>query len=191
MEYNIVLDLDGTLIDSHEIFDNDDDTNLASNNEQNGNPKESFFIIDLSDHRKIMVYKRPFVEEFIQYCFDNFKNVGFWSAGEKEYVERIVATICTNSFENKKPAFVWSRNDCIQHFSPKTYEKPLWKIYHDPIFNQMGFQEDNTFIVEDNPHSCIYNLKQSIIVPTYSVTSIFCTKNYELKELVDVLKSIF
>lgn len=79
----IVLDLDETLIHSTTEFLGDDREIL-------------FNFRDVQTGKEYIVYKRPYADEFLQYCFANF-HVGVFTAGDSEYAGKVCSKTLPNS----------------------------------------------------------------------------------------------
>ena len=109
----LVLDIDETLVHTFDsfsllkqlrIFSDPANTDLRIRtytlrleNEQN-------------DHFELFGVTRPYVEDFLSFCFKYFQSVIVWSAGQKTYVH----DICKFLFRNlRQPDLIWTRNDCI------------------------------------------------------------------------------
>jgi FMN phosphatase YigB (HAD superfamily) len=78
---NLILDIDNTLVQTHQnnIFDNFDESKF------NG---LIWSIITINNLQNRM-FHRPGLLEFLKFCCENF-NVSIWSAGTPDYVESVV-----------------------------------------------------------------------------------------------------
>ena len=103
----LILDLDETLIHATE-------TKLE---------REPDFTVG-----QYFVYRRPFLAEFLRFCFVNF-TVAVWTTGTKNYAESIVENIFA---EGMTPAFLWSRERCTIGYDAETreygYSKKMAKV---------------------------------------------------------------
>jgi len=138
---NILLDLDQTLIYS------------------NSNNKNKHDFIVKFDTEEYYVRKRPGLDIFLKYCFDNFKTVSVWSAGEDNYVKQIVSNI----FGNRNPHILWSRNT-TETFNKHVCVKPLKKVF----INYPEMNHTNTLILDDNPTTAVFNKLNWIRAECYS-----------------------
>lgn len=86
----IVLDIDETLIHSYEKEVSDFDFKFNS------------------DEDIFYTKKRPFLDEFIEYCFDNFK-VAVWTASDRDYASTILKNI---GILESDLLFFYSRENC-------------------------------------------------------------------------------
>lgn len=145
----LILDLGGLLIDR--IYQ-----------KSRSNDKE---LINLGATRmgNFMVWKRLYIEEFLDLCFDNF-NVAVWSSMTEEESKPLVKFAMGDHYENL--VGILDRTDCDK-FIPVdaederdvTWRKNLsWVWKNSPQFNQ-----NNTLIIDtdadalvNNPNSCCY-----------------------------------
>jgi len=67
------------------------------------------------------VMKRPFVDEFLRWCFlSRLFKTAFWSAGGEQYVKEILAKLL---LPHEQPAFVFTNERCTRHWvSPDEWE---------------------------------------------------------------------
>ncbi len=110
---------------------------------------------------RLVGIKRPFLDEFITFCFNYFKYVIVWSAGEDSYVR----SICRQIFKDRKPYAILTRNKC----AGDKYNKPLSILFNDPLFRN-SITERNTIIVDDKYESVSSNINNAIIIPPYIPT---------------------
>lgn len=104
---------------------------------------------------------RPFIRDFLFFCFCYFKYVIVWSAGQKRYVHEI----CNILFDGiPSPHLILSRDDCASH--KEGYTKPLIKI-RDKI---PEITLKNTLILDDREHSFAKNPSNGILSPAYEPT---------------------
>lgn len=119
----LVLDLDKTLIYAEKTLERVHD-----------------FTVWSEDLPIYPVYKRPGLDEFLEFCFSTF-DVGVWGQGCKEYVKGV----CEELFKNYKLKFVWSRDECgmIGRFP---YLKDVKKIEKN-----LKISLSSIIVVDDNP----------------------------------------
>jgi carboxy-terminal domain RNA polymerase II polypeptide A small phosphatase len=127
---HIVLDLDETLIhvSTTPIFDKPDFT---------------FSINGLKYYGR----RRPGLEVFLKYVFSNFDTVSVWTAGVKQYAQRVIDKIMTPT-QRKQLAFFYTRAN-LSVMSNGMYNKPLETIFMTPKAQKMGIKHDNTIMVDD------------------------------------------
>lgn len=139
---NVILDMDGTLLD-------------------NIPPKlqdPSYKHI-----KKNTIYQpiaRPHLKDFLEYVFRNFKRVSIWTAGTKEWYEQCYGEVLRHYIpEGKSFDFVLTRED-FQRYYPV---KPLSFVYKThPEYNST-----NTLIVDDNPVTYSENVENAIGIKSF------------------------
>lgn len=91
------------------------------------------------------VYKRPFLQEFIQFCLENF-DVAVWTTSTSNYAAEIVANVFPNPSDLK---FLWSRLRCTISFDEEErgnfYEKKMKKV------RSRGYELKKVIVVDDTP----------------------------------------
>lgn len=90
----LILDLDETLIHSSWFQFKKSDQLITTVCDRDGN---------------YFVYKRPHLEEFLDFCFQHF-DVAIWTAASQYYAHRILALIC-----DKRPLiFIYTEKRCTK-----------------------------------------------------------------------------
>ena len=154
---NIILDLDETLINANYIedFDTEEYKRLYGDTlSQSQNPFEFKVMQDI-----YIVFKRPHLDQFLDYIFDNF-NVSVWTAASKDYALWIVKNYIIKDTNRKLDFIFWSYH-CT--FS-QTYGKGskdlslLWKN-----FQLSNYNKNNTIIIDDNPE--VFNIQPGRVIP--------------------------
>ncbi|KAM5570952.1 leashin-like [Rosa sericea] len=119
------------------------------------------------------VFKRPFCDDFLQFCFDRF-NVGVWSSRTKENVDSVIDFLLGDS--KHKLLFCWNQSHCTST-SFKTVEnknKPLvlkelrklWeKLEPDLPWARGEYNESNTVLLDDSPYKALRNPVNTAIFP--------------------------
>ena len=111
---------------------------------------------------------RPGAIPFLNWVFETFKGkVGFWSAGQKDYVEPLVKIIMSKLANPKyKPAFVLTYNDV-----EKTADDDIWKPLRTLYLLFPGLMtERSTWFLDDNPDYAKEDLLNWIQLPPFEVT---------------------
>jgi TFIIF-interacting CTD phosphatase-like protein len=152
---NIILDMDQTLI--HSVF-----------------IKNSIYAYPIP---------RPHLKEFLEFVFANSKNVSIWTHGLKEWYEVVYEKVFKNLIpEGKSFHFVRTRetpigdyddfiqinkklNDIKCNIPSISFLKPLLVIYKK-YPNQ--YNENNTFIIDDNPITYLINKENAIAIKPYN-----------------------
>jgi TFIIF-interacting CTD phosphatase-like protein len=91
------------------------------------------------------VYKRPFVDEFMAYCFENF-DVAVWTTSTASYSAAIVENLV------KPPhtlQFVWARDRCTWAYDEDTREQFLAKKLDK--LKKRGFRLESIVVIDDTP----------------------------------------
>lgn len=117
---------------------------------------------------------RPYLKEFLQYCFMNFSRVSIWTASSHDrylkikelYLSPILKTIGMD-FDVE-----WTKKRCSYRFSTSGYygfsskcviTKRLKKLY-----KRFPYTKHNTIIVDDTPETFSKNYGNGIYIPSYS-----------------------
>ena len=110
-------------------------------------------------------YKRPYLDSFLKFCFENF-HVGVWSSASDLYVQRVAETIIPDPSKLK---FVWGRSRCTfrshARFSADArYYEPAHLDYIKPLkkLKKYGWQLERMLIVDDTPAKCVKNFGNAI-----------------------------
>lgn len=171
LKKNIVLDIDATLVHTHGDVD-DFETLKVFSDSTKARLRRRLYSMKLIDVASLTGYGvvsvlsgiyRPYLREFLDFCFKYFDNVIIWSAGKKKYVEKM----CQIMFplKNQQPLVIYTYDDC--DVGEEDYlKKPLTKIYNDPRTNGM-LNEKNTFILDDRDDTFSLNHHNGIQIPEF------------------------
>jgi TFIIF-interacting CTD phosphatase-like protein len=107
---------------------------------------------------------RPHLDEFLRFCFDNFKIVAVWSAGRKKYVHAVVDWIFKNV---GRPHIIYTYDDC-EKTSGGLLIKPLQRMI-DQINNLEKYMSlSNVFVIDDRRSTFeSSNPDNGIVIPEY------------------------
>lgn len=134
------------------------------------------------------VYKRPYLDDFLKFAFENFK-VAFWSSASDDYVEIVVNTLIENKFS---PEFIWGQKRCTpirkeliddygyyqsDGFAHYLYTKQLKKI------RKKGFRLERVIIIDDTPSKVSNSYGNAIYINEFNGQ----TEDIELKKLIKYL----
>lgn len=181
----IVLDLDETLIHSvqqsndNQILDNTDMSNVET------------YETDFSwSHATVSykVYVRPYVKEFLDFCFENF-DVGVWTAATQDYADKIVPLV----FKHRVPIFVFTRERCTTKTDNRDYllypltdtVKKLQKVKRRK-FNGKRYNINNILVIDDTPSTFKCNYGNAIQISEWNGN----THDVELQLLIRYIKTI-
>lgn len=134
-----------------------------------------------NDEHWYFTIKRPFLDEFMNYAFDNFK-VAIWTAGGSDYASEAISRA---GIDKNKLEFFWSRERCTMKYdfeSGFSYGvKNLEKVH-----KSLGWDLNNVLIVDDVQKTAINNYGNLIHIKE------FCNdrSDIELKKLMNYLDKI-
>jgi RNA polymerase II subunit A small phosphatase-like protein len=91
------------------------------------------------------VYRRPFLDEFLEFCFENFE-VAVWTSSTRNYAGKIIESI----FHKKDEiSFFWARERCTVSFDMEEREYYLQKKMHK--VRRRGYDLKGVIVVDDSP----------------------------------------
>lgn len=121
------------------------------------------------------IFKRPFCEDFLQFCFQRF-TVGVWSSRRKENVDTVIKVLM-GANKRSKLAFEWNQSHCTRtgFQTIENKEKPLflkelsklWKNTKRIFLRKVGYYDkSNTLLLDDSPYKALKNPPYTAIFPT-------------------------
>ncbi|KAK4252531.1 hypothetical protein QN277_014519 [Acacia crassicarpa] len=127
---------------------------------------------DKKIHNKA-VFKRPFCDDFLQFCFDKF-HVGIWSSRKRQNVDAAIKLLVGVS--KSKLLFAWDQRHCTKtkFQTIEDEQKPLmlkelrmlWEKSRPGLPWAKGeFNETNTLLLDDSPYKAIRNPMHTAIFP--------------------------
>ncbi|WJX67461.1 hypothetical protein P8452_51926 [Trifolium repens] len=130
-------------------------------------PEPDFWI------RRRKVYKRPYCDSFLQFCFDKF-HVGVWSSRTKCNVDEVIK--CLMGKSASRLLFCWNQSHCTttKFSTVENKDKPLvlkelrklWEKLEPGLPWEKGeFHESNTLLLDDSPYKALVNPKYTAIFP--------------------------
>ena len=169
-KHSIVLDLDETLVHSCENMDKL--KNLAIYTDPTLlDLRSRIFRLALDDmfvepgagvRTSLWGVTRPYLTQFLSFCFAYFDVVAIWSAGQPKYVAAVVDAIFRDV---RPPHIVYDYDDCIMdNNDPK---KPLIKMIltEEDLGDYMSLA--HTFVLDDRETTFSQNPDNGIIIPAY------------------------
>ncbi|CAD5324522.1 unnamed protein product [Arabidopsis thaliana] len=119
------------------------------------------------------IFKRPFCDEFLRFCFDKFE-VGIWSSRKQNNVVRITEFLLGDL--KSKLLFCWDMSYCattsvgsLENRYKYVVFKDLNRLWekHDPRLPwKMGdYNETNTVLLDDSPYKALLNPPYTAIFP--------------------------
>ena len=163
--FDVVLDLDNTLIHSPNTTECVDPDNIG-----NFKPVRTLTYI---------TYLRPYLTEFLTYVMKNLR-LSIWTAGDAEYARAVLANILPPDCGT--PYIVFAR-DAVQACEAETgHHKLLAWVGH-------GQWLVNPIIIDDRPDVYASQPANAYLIPPFSVTDTKqAWKDNELLQLMEYLK---
>ena len=136
------------------------------------------------------IYKRPFLDEFLEEVQKDFL-IAIWSSASDDYVQRVTEEIVSSEISLE---FVWGRSRCTlkrnwdinneRIINPNRdhhhYTKPLKKL------KRQGYKIERILIVDDSPHKSKENYGNAI----YPIEFLGDSNDKELDLLLSYLKKL-
>jgi len=161
----VVLDLDQTLIATQESMSSLHNLGILTNPNLISLRSRIYHIIIKNSTNKSYEYwgiVRPHINDFLLFCFSYFKVVAVWSAGERNYVEEIVAHIFKDL---PKPHIIYARENT--QISNQSVLKSLDKLFnHNSIFKKY-MNRNNTLAIDDNLTTFANNRGNGVAIPAF------------------------
>lgn len=119
------------------------------------------------------VFKRPYCDEFLSFCFERF-NVGVWSSRVKKNLDIVIDFLLGDSKQNL--LFCWDASQCSET-GLNTLEnerkslvlkelKKLWeKIDPNLPWEKGEYNETNTLLLDDSPYKALCNPVHTAVFP--------------------------
>lgn len=119
------------------------------------------------------VFKRPFCDDFLQFCFERF-DVGVWSSRTKRNVDDVIDFLMGDN--KSKLLFCWDQSHCTDtgFNTIENQNKPLllkevkklWEKHDQNLPWQKGdYNESNTLLLDDSPYKALRNPPYTAIFP--------------------------
>jgi len=142
MKKLLILDLDETLVfGTREPIDREADFRVAE---------------------QYHIYKRPHLDEFLDYCWTEFQ-VAVWTSSSQDYAETVVEGIFDRA--GRHPLFLWARDRCTRRFDPEMRDsywvKNLGKL------KRKGYRLESILMIDDSPEKLQKNYGNHIRVSPY------------------------
>ena len=134
-----------------------------------------------NDEHWYFTIKRPFLDEFMNYAFDNFK-VAIWTAGGSDYASEAISR---SGLDKNKLEFFWTRERCTMKYDFETGFRYGVKNL-EKVHKSLGWDLNNVLIVDDVQKTAINNYGNLIHIKE------FCNdrSDIELKKLMNYLDKI-
>ncbi|KAM5559614.1 hypothetical protein ABKV19_020998 [Rosa sericea] len=140
----LVFSLHGCLIDR--VYRHDNQARIPSDRSPDGR---------YGNH---LVFKRPFAEEFMQFCFERFE-IGIWSSAQEKNVDGILE--CVMGRLRNRLSFVWDQVECTDtgFKSVENRWKPLFLKELKGLWKYLDwkYSESDTLLIDDKPYKALLN----------------------------------
>ncbi|XP_076918462.1 uncharacterized protein LOC143578886 [Bidens hawaiensis] len=123
------------------------------------------------------VFKRPFCDEFLKFCFERFR-VGVWTSRTRRNITRVLDFLMKDT--QHQLLFCWDQSHCtetgyntIENTNKPLLLKELKKLWEkqDPNlpWDRGVYDASNTLLLDDSPYKALRNPPHTAIFPyTYS-----------------------
>lgn len=117
------------------------------------------------------VFKRPYCDEFLSFCFERF-NVGVWSSRIKKNLDKVIDFLLGDSRQNL--LFCWDASHCsetglhaLENERKPLVLKELKKLWVDTNlpWEKGEYNESNTLLLDDSPYKALCNPAHTAIFP--------------------------
>ncbi|WDE00967.1 HAD family hydrolase [Thalassomonas actiniarum] len=128
------------------------------------------------------IYKRPYVDELLQYCAQFFR-LAVWTSARASYAGEIFSQV----FPYLTPEFIYSEKHCLTGTAPDGSEHSLKPL---GILEQQGFDLRRVLMVDDSPEKLALNPGNLILIEPFYPKIISGHDDIELKKLKNYLALI-
>ena len=136
------------------------------------------------------IIPRPFLAEFLKYCFRSFNSVSIWTAASREHFNFVNETIFKPILDEIKGewGFVYTEERCsvVYNLLDGFYTRPSVIKCLKKVWKRPGYTKHNTLIVDDNPSTYCENYGNAIPIDTYTEQ----TGDNKLESLVGFLAEL-
>ena len=158
-QYNIILDIDETLIHTKLSIDISKDERISNDPVLSNRVYKTYFTTTFGSVLFCSGTKRPYMKEFIAYCFNKFDKVIIWSAGCYGYVHKMVDIIFRDTI---RPHIIYTSNDLTIHEDGNFY-KDVNKLFNE--FDDLNM--DNCFFIDDRKANVETCSDIGVVIPEY------------------------
>ena len=107
------------------------------------------------------VYKRPYLHEFLDYCFAHF-DVAIWTTAGSDFAEMIYREIIS---QHGELVFLWSYAKCTVRFNPELQDTTLIKNLKK--VKKLGYPLEHVIMVDDTPAKLQLNYGNQVCVSEF------------------------
>lgn len=167
--WDLCTDIDKTLVLTTSNPDEINKLDLSGNNTESKKLLERVIIKEMVVNSvpgsglitKSIVIKRPYLDEFLEFCSEFFENTHFWSAGKYGYVHCLIDAILDTHKKQKSRGRTLTFSQCGYEQDYPVYE------YHKPLEKE-GFDLSRTLFLDDIKENFRLNKNNGILIPEYS-----------------------
>lgn len=141
MTFNIVLDLDATLISSQPADEYDAKKERKKASKFKHHDMDGYF----------EVFERPGLQKFLDFLFTNF-NVSVWTAATQSYAIFVVDHVILKGHPERKLDYVFFNYHCKRSEKMRDGSKDLRLLWEN--FELPGYGSGNTVIIDDLDEVC-------------------------------------
>lgn len=170
---NIIFDLDNTLIDAQYSMGGKAAFVMGRQGPAHVCGKELC---------NLYIYKRPGVDDLLEWCFQNCENVGMWTLSGPKWVDEVLTHVL-KGFPRERWSFIWTGERATRLALQSTRDtsadavvlegrkvvKDLKKVFRQKGLRMKGYRRNNTIIVEDTPSNCVRNRGNGIFVSPFDI----------------------
>jgi TFIIF-interacting CTD phosphatase-like protein len=175
--YNILLDLDQTLIASVNI----DEVKKDQNNQLYLQTYE-FAVMP----GYYIIFARPHLQEFLDFLFKHF-NVSVWTAASREYAMFIVEKFILTKPDRKLDFFFYSYHTNLAIKESKKL-KDITMIWRK--FDVKNYNSKNTYIIDDNDDVYTAQPKNTIQIRPFNHDESRSFRDREFTRIIKILQKI-
>ena len=126
------------------------------------------------------VYKRPHVDEFLEFCRQEFK-VAVWTSAGSKFAQIVYENLFGLEY---KLEFLWSRDRCTRYFRPEFFDSEYLKNLKKS--KRRGFPLEKTIMVDNTPAKLAKNYGNLVKIEDFKGDQ----SDRELPYLIEYLKEL-
>jgi NLI interacting factor-like phosphatase len=125
-----------------------------------------------SGNESLVCISRPGLEILLQKIINLDYDIAVWTAARRHYANVVITKVIPKKYVELLK-FIWCYEECAEINSSSlgmittSICKPLFYIWRTNMARTNGWTPLNTFIIEDTPENCVYNMENAIIVPKF------------------------
>ncbi len=179
---NVFLDIDNTLIQTIPLTEASSKYSNISSILEYG-----YFIPNHKDG--MIVYKRPYLDEFLEYIFKHC-NVSIFTHADKDYAKFIIDKFVTKGYKDRKIEYFFYRYHVEMGINKYKGYKDLRLLWND--FKIFDMNPCNTVLIDDHPDVLLSNIDNVIPIKKFDIrtyTTDEIKKDDELLKMINIIKA--